>query len=76
MTATSFHSMIIFLHASDLSEHRIGEEVWNIRDLMRMNKGNLKERYERADWAKVTPLLLREMQKSAIERKKDIFRYI
>lgn len=33
---------------------------------MRMNKNNLKERYERADWAKVTPLLLREMQKSAI----------
>jgi hypothetical protein len=31
LTATGYHSLAIFLHASDLSEQRIGQEVWKIR---------------------------------------------
>lgn len=63
MTATSYHSLIIFLHASDLSQQRIGNEVWKIRDLIRMDKDRLNDKYERADWAKLTPILLRQIQK-------------
>lgn len=37
MTASNFHSVVMFLYASDYSPERIHREVWNIRHLMRMN---------------------------------------
>jgi hypothetical protein len=45
MTATGFHSIVIFLHSSDLPEHRIGTEVRKIRGLVRMNKKYVNNKY-------------------------------
>jgi hypothetical protein len=41
MTATGYHSITIFLHSSDLSDRRIGSEVWKIRDLIKMDKKHI-----------------------------------
>lgn len=38
LTATGYHSLIMFLLASDLSEARVGQEVWKIRDIIQVNK--------------------------------------
>lgn len=37
ITSTSYHSIAMFLHASDLSEHKISEEILKIRDLIKID---------------------------------------
>ncbi len=76
MTATGYQSMLIFLHSSDLSEQRIGSEIMRIRDFIRVDIDQINHKYKKADWAKITPIMLRQLQKLAIEKKKDIFKYI
>ena len=36
MTASNYHSLAMFLHASDFSEKKISEEIWKIKDLPSM----------------------------------------
>lgn len=59
MTATGYQSIIIFLHSSDLSQQRIGSEILRIRDFVKVNIDEINHKYKKADWAKITPIMLR-----------------
>ena len=37
MSGTSFHSIAMFLAASDLPEYQVAQEIWKIRSLIKLN---------------------------------------
>ena len=37
MTATGYHCLGIFLHASDLPEEKIEKYIWRIRQILNVN---------------------------------------
>ncbi len=76
MTSTGYHSLVMFLHASDLRKERIEQEVWNLKDLIKFDIKTIIQEYNNGSWTKIDSVLMREMQNKTIEKQKDIFKYL
>ena len=72
MTASNFHSVVMFLYASDYSPERIHREVWNIRHLMRMNP-RMEDEFNSFSWANNNIIKMKELQQEVWKNRKEIF---
>ena len=61
MTSSSYNSIIMFLHASDLSIEKICSEVSSVRSLLQFNK-DAKEIFEKKEWMKFNINSFKELQ--------------
>ena len=71
MTSSSYNSIIMFLHASDLPIDKISFEVGSIRSLLQLNQ-NSKDVSEKKDWMKFNVNSFKELQKRFEDNRKEI----
>ena len=72
MTGSNYHSLIMFLHASDLHETVIEEEVWKLKSLIILHD-QASDIFDEYDWAKTNKTKMRELQEMVWKNRVDIF---
>ena len=72
LTASNFHSVVMFLYASDLPPERVHKEVWNIRHLLRLNPA-LDEQFDSFIWTRNNELLMKDLQEETWKNHTDIY---
>ena len=72
MSASNFHSVVMFLYASDFSQERIHREVWNIRHLIKINS-RMESDFNSKSWTENNTIKIKKLQEEVWKNRNEIF---
>ena len=79
-TAGNYQSLIIFLQASDFEDEKVNEEVWKIRNLLKITDEQeselLSKWWDKKSWIRRIPEQVRLAKQEVLNNKKDLMENI